>query len=562
MSFLRCLAASATILLSIGAHFSSAAVESKSVGVIDNGVARTLASDCAPILRFHAYEQDAPTVAWFAFFAGVAQCSDNTASTWVSKIRPVLPGHDDLTSLDSLRAWNSGWPGRLPIVFYSVDVLNDMHGRQIADYLRSDRQALRRWSGGALRDDKGYSWTQVRYYCLYLNDSGLKGHPHDIEFVTVFVPMQAGKRCGWVVQVGHGHTDRTPNNVLVRNWGEGSLVNLVEYGDHSNAPAMHEGTERLATGIDVNWHLEDVWGIRDTQAASGSGYNGNFEEWMCQNHPDSMELAPRTDCDGRDASDARVRYDLVPLEALKAIQREDGSVVEYTAFWRGVREFCRYLRNGAQFDSGLDWLDAHEEVKQAAYEAAQGWGRDFCLADGPGRVSTIDHRHFEIFSHESVKRASPKEILKTDLFLPTRPSVFRYGLVWGAGRIGASVYWVVPAISTAIVPIALPGVWETSVEFYERSYWGARMTWKPRFNHFVTGYWTIGVGMFSDSRVILAGGVSCLPFGQAGRSDYTKPGGLEVRLGLRMESPARPGRSDFLVFRRGFVEGGISYPFK
>jgi hypothetical protein len=125
----------------------------------------------------------------------------------------------------------------------------------------------------------------VEYFLYYLADQGLEGHPHDMESVFVFVPREPRlARCLRIV-VGAGHKDPAPNNVLVfvgdeagkRRFEQQNV--LVEFGGHSSAPDLPPFGQ-FSAGLDVNWHVDELWGTRDKQASAGVEYHGRYEGGM------------------------------------------------------------------------------------------------------------------------------------------------------------------------------------------------------------------------------------------------------------------------------------------
>jgi len=113
------------------------------------------------------------------------------------------------------------------------------------------------------------------YWFYYLYDAGANAHHHDGEHAFLFVD-DLGRV---TAVVGTGHTDATPNNIVVASnvprtdrLLPGSLPKhmpiLVELGKHASAPdRAFDG--KFDLGMDANMFYRDVWGSRDIAAASG-----------------------------------------------------------------------------------------------------------------------------------------------------------------------------------------------------------------------------------------------------------------------------------------------------
>jgi hypothetical protein len=170
-------------------------------------------------------------------------------------------------------------------------------------YLKSDEQAWHRFgldtltSKGEPGSGPGSCPTRIpatvgfrviQYFFYYVADRGLEGHPNDLESVFVFIPKVPGfgtvGSCFRII-VGAGHDDPAPNNVLVMFPPEAQRDKflapniLVEFGGHSSAPDMPPYGQ-FSAGLDVNWHIDDIWGTRDMQASGGVSYHGRYQGTM------------------------------------------------------------------------------------------------------------------------------------------------------------------------------------------------------------------------------------------------------------------------------------------
>lgn len=316
-----------------------------------------LARTHAPILRFAPSERYFPTIPfWTAFLPSAGALTphtrpprakryiDPTKQFWTALPRdsetPAIPlvsvvrqAYDD--ALDRSAAPHKLKPP-LPVVFYRVcdliapdldafgrpDTRNDPRAAaseprrwedkavHLWNYLRSDEQAWHRFGlngekfqqGGRQGDSLIRQVKQfhvIQYFVYYLQDWGLAGHSEDIEYTFVFVPKDPVAARSFRVVVGAGHDPPAANNVLVLVKSDASKERyyhpniLVELGGHSSAPDMPPFGQ-FSAGLDVNWHIGDLWGTRDEQATAGLSYSGRYEGAMTypRDQQDAVTLFP------------------------------------------------------------------------------------------------------------------------------------------------------------------------------------------------------------------------------------------------------------------------------
>lgn len=157
-----------------------------------------------------------------------------------------------------------------------------------------------------------------RYWMYYLNDDGIEGHPQDIERTYVFATPNAADRTKYdppLAIIGLAHKDWNANNVLLFPPEETNtdFHILIERGGHSCAPDLN-GDGRFSPGFDANWRSENLWGTRDTQAASGSGALGSYQSWMTFPRYDTSKCMPP-----RLKDQSSWSYKLVSLYDLKQV---------------------------------------------------------------------------------------------------------------------------------------------------------------------------------------------------------------------------------------------------
>lgn len=293
----------------------------------------------APILRFAPGEPYFPTIPFFHAF----DSADNNGNGLTDledpdEIAPLGPDDSVRAAWERTREWydeelRRGSPdlqdapptAPLPAVFYRVRDLSRREHGDLWRYLRTD---LLEWdrSGESEWRTLGLQTEPFKVIEYYVRDRGLVGHPHDIEFVFVFLPADPALACQFRVVVGAGHTERVPNNVLVL--GNQSVLNhtdlarrdtltnvIVELGGHSSAPDMPP-YGHFMFGIDVNWKIAKSWGTRDVQAISQLGFQGEYRAEMTLPRDSAyfpVVLWPRG------ASKSGQEYALIPASLFESI---------------------------------------------------------------------------------------------------------------------------------------------------------------------------------------------------------------------------------------------------
>lgn len=270
--------------------------------------AEALARRYAPVLRFAPREQYFPTIPYLSAWDGMNNNRDavtdladpdeiaprrNDQVYW-DRVDSIYQNPFDTTLADTLRYYLRS--RERAAAFYRVRDLCRGESNELKRFLRSDEQAWRRINHDKLNElGKDLRFRVVEYYFYYVRDRGLEGHPQDIEFVYLFLPYRREIRRGdtlapdlasglkYRIVVGGGHTYRTPNNILVMS-GEGAdrdttLNVLVELGGHSSAPD-YPPRGVFVPGLDVNYHVYDIWGTRDIQAVAGVGFDGPYQTSM------------------------------------------------------------------------------------------------------------------------------------------------------------------------------------------------------------------------------------------------------------------------------------------
>ena len=107
----------------------------------------------------------------------------------------------------------------------------------------------------------------LKYFFYYREDSGVGGHPHDleaVEFEIFFDETETGVQVRLATVTALAHGSRWYSNILnVESDTSFPLALLVEEGKHATAPDRN-GDGHYTPGYDVNRRVNDAWGVRDT----------------------------------------------------------------------------------------------------------------------------------------------------------------------------------------------------------------------------------------------------------------------------------------------------------
>ncbi|MGH7700009.1 MAG: hypothetical protein ACREMJ_05770, partial [Gemmatimonadales bacterium] len=547
------------------------------------GVEARLARAFAPTLRFAPGERYLPTIPFFTAWDGVDN-DGNGPTDFADSLEVTLPGPGGAgPSWTALWEAYLGWPGPGPrptAVFYRVCELTRGQAHQLVDFLKSDEQAWARLqidhSLAPLLQDT-VRIRVVQYYFYYVRDTGLQGHPQDIEMVFVLVPVDPAKARRFHVVVGSGHSDRVPNNVLVRFADyEGrpvvgpDLHVLVELGGHSSAPDRPPYGQ-FTPGLDANWHMYDVWGTRDAQAVGGTGFSGAYESEMTfvrdslgavTLYPHTMDLAAREKIYGgrpRAERDTTVYpYRLLPvlpfMRLSRALERRPPELDSVTRYVGEIEDAL-----GTPGHARFATLDP--AARAAAVRWMTAWNRDMRWKErGPGRhgksLARAKHR---IWDHQAY-RGNPTDVFKAHLFRPTLNAIHGAGdvlrlLTWGAGGQPDDAFevyagFVVPAFRSYAIPVRLPGFLELQAGMYwpalgdlDRRGFSASLVWEHHRNAPLSWYNRVAwvprrAEVLRDGEAadwILGAGVSVLPSIQRKSGALDPFNALRMRVGLRVD---------------------------
>ena len=180
-----------------------------------------------------------------------------------------------------------------PVVYYKI--------RKV--YSERETSTLKGASDESLRskniDLSSIVALEIEYYFYYKEESGLGGHPHDLESVQFQIKVHQNSYCPEgryalevkrVIARAHGlYWFENAINVDAQTIFPMSI--LIEEGKHANC------TDKNADGVytpgfDVTEKVNDAWGIRDI-ISSGRLYSGGFQAWMAKvRTPQSLLLPP------------------------------------------------------------------------------------------------------------------------------------------------------------------------------------------------------------------------------------------------------------------------------
>jgi hypothetical protein len=205
-----------------------------------------------------------------------------------------------------------------PVVYYQVTQLT----------YRGDAPVGRPEEDDAAFADKVESFI-LKYYFYYPEDSGVGGHPHDLETAEFEVWLEGGGSCrrvrlASIEALAHG--SRWYSNTLkIRPDTRYPVTLFVEEGKHATAPDRNaDGT--FMRGYDVTERVNDAWGVRDSLGHGvllSSGYASEMTKARKENcrllPPDSrhLQVSPRHRS-YVDGSPSLGRYELRPANTVAA----------------------------------------------------------------------------------------------------------------------------------------------------------------------------------------------------------------------------------------------------
>jgi hypothetical protein len=537
----------------LAAWVSSASAQDPTCPETVDSQPRLLASRFAPVLRFAPGERYFPTIPFFTAFDTLPVTERDSllpASGYLDSVRAVgsltKDGRVSWDRLDSEYRRRVHGLDRAPevflpppsAVFYRVRCLHGNQNKQLWGFLRNDPQAWNRSGIDSLYELglRDAQFAVVEYFLYYIRDAGLQGHQHDIERIVVFLPRrinasEAIKRGGisaraarlgkidslvdsMRIVVGTGHSSSTPNNVLVVLNKQATQLQLpsvlIELGGHSSAPDLDRDSE-FHPGMDINWNLNsDIWGTRDYQAISGSGYLGAYATWMTlPRYPGKSVVLARRAEPGGEKELERVLDTVVTLGP----QQRDTAATNAPAVPSDTTSYI--LLPVALFQTLARYVSDLPEVQSSADTAAivsaarpilndslrlllrRGWGfKGLRDTSASGVLDALRWMHYwtqsldvggkasaatAIWQHPEYEK-SPIVVLKRRLYRPTLQGIqnagdvaslvmFGYDAYLGRGGQQAQIGLVIPALPGKL---SIPGYVEVQLGLYRRRLFGAK----------------------------------------------------------------------------------------
>ncbi len=387
------------------------------------------ALEYAPILWFESGEKYFPTMPFFTAFKW------NRDDTTEFRLTPEMIRPDSswygLMKTYEARTLALRGQHQQPEVWLFWDK-RELSVKEFQRYLESDRQFRKRGKAYFMRLRREVERIEVFcYWIYYLNDTGLEGHPQDLESVYVFAPVwrkdtkvEKEFLTKPLAVVGAGHTEMVPNNVLLCDTPLDSIVILTELGGHSSAPDRN-GDGRLNPGYDANWQAANLWGTRDTQASSGLGALGNYESWMTFPRKEEMRCFPP-----KEKYEQLWHYRLAAAEDLKKLYEAIRDLQPHRKL-RTAADSTQWLSMGEKFEKmggprRQSWIAMAESRRDSLFERLQSWREDqWTYKKNPetGGLEKKSHEKLVAAKHMPWQHANYKgpvsNIFKRHIFPPT-----------------------------------------------------------------------------------------------------------------------------------------------
>jgi hypothetical protein len=426
---------------SVTAGIASAIVDASAVSICDrDSLLKTpdklltleqRAFKYAPCLRFTSTERFLPTIPFFSAFDG--ENNDSTATDIEidfadpGEISPTSGGKWDWSKMRN-RYQKLSKDEKLRVAAGFVRV-RPVDSRRVAQILKSDGPRYYRlnWQTRKYMGNRR-PMTAYEYYFYYVNDTGIKGHPEDIETFFVFVPDEApgsADSTNFFVLVGAAHSDGDANNVAIYEWLSNEptpqVCAFVELGGHAMAPDVPPLGELYRHGFDTNWHAGDAWGIRDAIATGAGGSLRRFDGWMVENRDPAAMIKPICADRKKDNPTANT-YVLISAEEFYGPAGLYGpaavdSTMDIAAAKQAIRAMSKDLPLTGSTKDSIDRLDAEGLARMLS------WSRDgIAQKENPKEVREAK-RHI-VTRHASYTAPSSTGILKPYLFGSNFPFPF------------------------------------------------------------------------------------------------------------------------------------------
>jgi hypothetical protein len=210
---------------------------------------------------------------------------------WFSPDEPEL--YDANRDIQLPQAMPFDEPSTTPILYYKI---RNVYTENKTLDLKSGKSTLERSEKLNLSNVIAL---EIEYYHYYEIETGLGGHPHDIESVMMQLKVHGNLDCE------KGEYCLEVKRVVARSHGQFWFENaitvdvqtyfpmsiLVEEGKHASV------TDKNADGVytpgyDVTEKVNDAWGLRDI-ISTGRLFSGGFQAWMAKRRiPQTLILPP------------------------------------------------------------------------------------------------------------------------------------------------------------------------------------------------------------------------------------------------------------------------------
>ena len=204
-------------------------------------------------------------------------------------------------------------PSTQPVVYYKVKkIYTDLKRLR----LRNSSQFKSR---SEIIDLSDISALEIEFYTYYEEETGLGGHPHDLESTLFQVQVLNQEDC---LDLKHGLQIK---RVIARAHGLYWFENALNVDANSIFPIsilIEEGKHAMCTdknadgqytpGFDVTEKVNDAWGVRDI-ISTGKLFSGGFQGWMAKERSPISLLLPPNSSDKASIQKIQKRFPNIPL---------------------------------------------------------------------------------------------------------------------------------------------------------------------------------------------------------------------------------------------------------
>ncbi len=231
---------------------------------------------------------------------------------WFSPDEPRL--YDEFGKIQMPNALPFGPSTEQPVVYYKV---LKIYSEEKELGTKSGATTLTRSKSIALSH---ISALEIEYYFYYEEETGIGGHPHDLESTQVQIQVVKQTNCPdyqyalvarRVIARAHG-LYWFENALNVDEQTSFPISILVEEGKHASCTDKNaDGT--YTPGFDVNEKVNDAWGVRDI-ISTGNLFSGGFQGWMAKNRSPKSLLLPPNALESESYKKVKERYPGIEID--------------------------------------------------------------------------------------------------------------------------------------------------------------------------------------------------------------------------------------------------------